>query len=123
MSEEILKALMQLFAIITKQDDGVSVLGKKYVKDFLIQQVTTVEVVNYYEQFEKFLGVTEKTEGEDTKKKLTSVLDSVRTLAICKKINKTLSQKQKIVVLVRLLELIKTDSQLSDQRIAITLLT
>ena len=119
MSEEILKALMQLFAIITKQDNGVSQLGKKYVEDFLTQQVTSVELINYMNLFESFLGTTEKSENEESKKRLTSVSDSVRTLAICKKINKTLSQKQKIVVLVRLLELIKTDSQLSNQRMAI----
>lgn len=119
MSEEILKALMQLFAIITKQDNGVSKLGIKYVEDFLTQQVTSVELENYMNLFEGFLGTNEKSENEESKKRLTSVSDSVRTLAICKKINKTLSQKQKIVVLVRLLELIKTDSQLSNQRMAI----
>ena len=36
------------------------------------------------------------------KSKLTSVKDSVKTLGICKKINKTLTQKQKVVVLIKL---------------------
>jgi len=38
MSEEILKALMQLFAIITKQDEGTSDNEKKFVEAFLRQQ-------------------------------------------------------------------------------------
>jgi len=38
-SEEILRALMQLFAIITKQDGGVEEKEKIYVKSFLLQQL------------------------------------------------------------------------------------
>ncbi len=51
--------------------------------------------------------------------KLTSVKDSVRVLGICKKINKTLTQKQKVVVLVRLFEIINSTRKFSDQRMAI----
>ena len=47
---------------------------------------------------------------------MTSMKDSVRTLAICKKINKTLVQKQKIIVVIQLLELINSDKNFSDQR-------
>ena len=39
MSEEILKALMQLFGIITKQDGGVTENERAYVKLFLTQQI------------------------------------------------------------------------------------
>ena len=35
MSEEILKALMQLFAIIAKQDEGVEMKEREYVINFL----------------------------------------------------------------------------------------
>ena len=39
MSEEILKALMQLFALITKQDGGISQQEIDYVNRFLEQQI------------------------------------------------------------------------------------
>ena len=39
MSEEILKALMQLFALITKQDGGISQQEIDYVNRFLVQQI------------------------------------------------------------------------------------
>ena len=40
MSEEILRALMQLFAIIAKQDDGVVTDEEHaYVENFLLQQI------------------------------------------------------------------------------------
>ena len=42
--------------------------------------------------------------------------DSVRTLSICRKINKTLTQKQKVIVLFELLELVNSDNNFSPQR-------
>lgn len=111
MSEEILKALMQLFAIITKQDDGVSEKERLFVENFLKTQLNTEMVASYMDLYESFLGTKEKEQDQEDdtkKKKLTSVKDSVKTLSICKKINKTLTQKQKFVVLIRLFELIDT---------------
>lgn len=120
MSEEILKALMQLFAIIAKQDEGVELNEREYVKNFLTQQLNDEAVNEYLSLFDNFAGY-DKTDdsNEDNKKKLTSVKDSVRILGICKKINKTLTQEQKVVVLVRLYELVNTDRKFTDQRMAI----
>lgn len=116
MSEEILKALMQLFAIIAKQDEGVEKTQVEYVKNFLEQQITADKVEEYFTLFEKNAGLT----GDAPKKsKLTSVKDSVRILGLCKKINKTLTQKQKVVALVRLFEIVNVDRKFSDQRMAI----
>lgn len=120
MSEEILKALMQLFAIIAKQDEGVELNEREYVKDFLTSQLNDEAVHEYLTLFDSFAGVDMNNEGEDTNKnKLTSVKDSVRILGICKKINKTLTQEQKVVVLVRLFELVNADRKFTDQRMAI----
>ena len=56
MSEEILKALMQLFAIIIKQDEGLSKGEHDYVKHFLKQQLASEDVVEYLELFDQFVG-------------------------------------------------------------------
>ncbi len=40
MSEEILKALMELFALIVKQDGGILISEREYVSDFLNKQLT-----------------------------------------------------------------------------------
>src|SRR5690349_2065130 len=114
MSEEILKALTQLFAIITKQDGGVTQKEREYVINFFRTELDQDSVKEYLELYDQFSGYG-KTE-EDGKAKLTSVKDSVRTLGICKKINKTLTQKQKVVVLIKLLELVGTDKNFSPQR-------
>ncbi len=123
MSEEILKALMQLFAIIAKQDEGVETNEIKYVHDFLTQQLNDEVVVEYMSLFKQKAGIKDSDDPEKATKKrkprLTSVKDSVRILGLCKKINKKLNQKQKVVVLVRLFELVNADRKFSDQRMAI----
>ncbi len=119
MSEEILKALMQLFAIIVKQDEGAEDSEIVYVKNFLTQQLNTEAVEEYFALFSKQAGIKKDDDKEKKKLKLTSVRDSVRILGICKKINKKLNQKQKAVVLVRLFELVTSDRKFSDQRMAI----
>ena len=119
MSEEILKALMQLFALIVKQDEGVESNEKEYVRNFLTQQLNEEAVNEYYALFEKHAGISDDNQDEGKKSKLTSVRDSVRILGLCKKINKTLTQNQKIVALVRLFELVNADRKFSEQRMAI----
>lgn len=135
MSEEILKALTQLFAIITKQDDGVTDVERKFVEQFFKSKLSQDSVQEYLSLYEEFLidkkkkrrkSSEKKSEGEtspsndeeksERKAKLTSMKDSVRTLAICKKINKTLTQKQKVIVLIELLELVNSDKNFSPQR-------
>ena len=123
MSEEILKALMQLFALITKQDGGISDQEIDYVKRFLEQQIGVDSAGEYLELFiaagkEKEQEETSE-ESPDEKGRLTSVLDSVRVLKLCKKISKTINQRQKVVVLVRILELINSEYKLTDQRLGI----
>ncbi|MGE0090328.1 MAG: ATP-binding cassette domain-containing protein [Bacteroidales bacterium] len=123
MSEEILKALMQLFALIVKQDEGVESNEREYVENFLTQQLNNEAVPEYLALFDEMAGISvadkEEKEPKSDKVKLTSVKDSVRILGICKKINKTLTQKQKVIVLVRLFELINSDRKFSEQRMAI----
>jgi len=128
MSEEILKALMQLFALITKQDGGIGQKELDYVNRFLVQQIgvdSAPEYLQLYKDtseqdpipFKDFSG--EKKSGSVPQKKLTSVLDSVRVLKLCKQISKTLNQGQKMVVLVRILELVNAEYNLTEQRMGI----
>lgn len=112
---------MQLFAIITKQDEGASDDERAFVEQFLRQQLSSEIVKDYLGLYDSFLmGDQEEKPGEEVvKKKLTNVKDSVRTLSICKKINKTLTQKQKIIVLIRLYELINSSAGRTPQRMQI----
>ncbi len=111
---------MQLFGLIAKQDGGVESNETEYVRTFLRQQLNTEAVEEYYKLFLKHStdkkGAPDEQEG---KVRLTSMKDSVRILGICKKINKQLNREQKVVVLVRLYELVNADHKFTEQRMAI----
>src|SRR6267142_930304 len=120
MSEEILKALTQLFAIISKQDGGVTENERQFVINFFQQELDQDTIKEYLELYDNYSGYTKQgTSAEEEKNKLTSVKDSVKTLGICKKINKTLTQKQKVIVLSKLLELVGSDKNFTPQRMEI----
>jgi ABC transport system ATP-binding/permease protein len=114
MSEEILKALTQLFAIITKQG-GVTENERQFVITFFKSELDQASIKDYVDLYDEISGYGRNTPEEDRNTQ-TSVKDSIKTLSICKKINKTLTQKQKVVVLIKLLELVVSDGQLSPQR-------
>lgn len=114
MSEEILKALTQLFAIITKQG-GVSENERQFVINFFKSELDQESIKEYVVLYDEISGYN-KQHLEEERTHQTSVKDSIKTLSICKKINKTLTQKQKVVVLIKLLELVVSDGQLSPQR-------
>lgn len=121
MSEEILRALTQLFAIITKQDGGATETERQFVIGFFKQELDQDSVTEYLALYDDYVGYNKEEAEEDRRKesRLTSVKDSVKTLAICKKINKTLSQKQKVVVLIKILELVGSDRNFTPQRMEI----
>jgi ABC-type multidrug transport system ATPase subunit len=119
MSEEILKALTQLFAIVTKQDGGVTENEREFVINFFRSELDQDSIKGYLELYDDQSGYKSQGTDDNQKVKLTSVKDAQRTLAICKKINSSLTQKQKVVVLIRLLELVVSDNHLSPQRMAI----
>lgn len=118
MSEEILKALMELFALIVKQDNGILINERDYVSGFLNKQLTSETVKEYLALFDEHAGpVMQRSILKEPS--APSVKDSVKILGICKKINRTLNQEQKVVVLMRLYELVNTDRQFTLQRMNI----
>lgn len=120
MSERILRALMQLFAIVAKvdeishQDQETTLLqstqGKEVIESFLKSELSSSDVQKYLNVFEEFLNSTRgKIYNKSGDKKRTS-LHSVKILRICEQINKELTQRQKFIVLVRIFEFIHSDS-------------
>ncbi len=111
---------MQLFGLIAKQDGGVRDTELEYVKSFLKAQLSAEAAEEYFALFRNHSEDKKGNEdAEDGKVKLTSMKDSVRIIGICKKINKQLNKEQKVVVLVRMYELINADRRFTDQRMAI----
>ncbi|HRG38406.1 MAG TPA: ATP-binding cassette domain-containing protein [Bacteroidia bacterium] len=114
MSERILKALMQMFAIIARVN-GVNDSGRFIVQAFLKQQLNQELVDQYLAIFDEFVeahhSVSKKKDGTA---KRTS-LNSVKVLKICTQINGELTQVQKVVVLIRLIEFINSNEDITEQ--------
>jgi ABC-type multidrug transport system fused ATPase/permease subunit len=108
MSEEILKALMQLFAIVSRPGSEASELRSK-VESFLNRQLNQELVIEYLEIFDSFFRQVMEEDAKVSKKERLLSRRSVRVLKICTVINEALAQAQKIVVLVQLVEFIKSD--------------
>ncbi len=122
MSERILKALMQLFAIVAKvnlNDDEIRAdqSSRLIVKLFLQQDLPNELIDKYLLIFDEFIKERHSsTRKKDGTRKRTSV-NSVKVLRICTQINEELEQRQKVIVLIRILEFIFADPEHSEKEL------
>lgn len=113
MSEKILKALMRLFAIVAKSDD--SGIDAKYVVESYLNQILNKEqVIEYLAIYEEYLKQQEES-GEGERKKRRLAVSSVKVIVICEQINEELTQKQKFIVLLNLIQFISSNGFITDQ--------
>ena len=125
MSEKILRALMQLFAILANAHAGISEAlpqgdadnESEVVRSFL-KELLSLELVEEYlgiyrSYIDNLQQISQKKDGSS--KRLS--LNSVKVLRICSDINKELVQKQKIIVLIRLIEFVNSDSVIAPQEL------
>jgi len=110
MSEEILKALIRLFAVISKQDGGVTEGERNYVIAFFRQQLGHDDIDQYIALYDTYTGYGK----EESKTTATSIEDSLQALRISKKINQTLTQRQKIIAVIESIGLINSDESFSE---------
>lgn len=107
MSEKILKALLQLFAIIAKtgREDGGDT-GHEAVHRFLSRQFTGQAVRGHMAMFEAYVAAFHASGEKSARGRKRTSVNSVKVLKICTEVNEELNQRQKFVVLVHLLELV-----------------
>ena len=117
MSEQILKALMQLFAIIAHPTSDAKD-RRTIVESFLKRQLNQETVKTYLKVFDDYYEVHQEKLSEKSKRKKRFSSSSVRVLKICTQINEELTQRQKNVVLVQLLEFVKSGGEITDQEMA-----
>jgi len=120
MSEPILKALMQLFAIIANpqnQKESISQQARTIVKQYLEQHLSQEQLQDYLKLFDDFVeqhhGFVVKADGTKIEKR--TAANSVKVLKICQQINEELEQQQKFLVLLQLLEFINENNTISEQ--------
>src|SRR5205823_2196935 len=100
--DKILRALMQLFAIVANAD-RLTVQGRNIVEAFLRQQLNLTTAKTYLEIFDDYLKFLQGKADPNKIQKRVSV-NSVKVLRICIDINSELDKKQKYIVLIRLTE-------------------
>ncbi len=118
MSEKILKALLQLFAIIAKGDavaEGARPENAAILERFLRKQFSPETAAAHMARYQAFVQAFHASGGASRSGRKRTSLNSVKVLKICTQVNEELNQRQKFVVLVHLLEFIHADGSSSEQ--------
>lgn len=116
MSNRILQALMQLFAIIARPESSLAE-RIRVVRNFLQNQLNRAGVAEYIAIFENYWYIHQDTPKENKKRQKRLTSSSVRVLKICTEINEELTQKQKFIVLILLLEFINSEKDITTQEL------
>ncbi len=115
MSEQILKALMQLFAIIARPESN-STDRRTVVESFLRRQLNEELVQEYLKIFDDFYSIQQDKSRDTEKHKSVISASSVKVLRISNKINEELTQEQKLIVLFQLFDFVRIDSDVITQQ-------
>jgi ABC transport system ATP-binding/permease protein len=94
MSEALLKAILRLFAVVAKEGE-VTRQERDEIKSFLEEHLSKVAVASYLKLFDEY------------------TLHSADITKLCEEINPQLTQKQKIVILLELTNIIQADGSVS----------
>ncbi|MEQ9593464.1 MAG: ATP-binding cassette domain-containing protein [Cyclobacteriaceae bacterium] len=118
MSEELLKAIVQLFAIVAKE--RITEDERTNIKDFLalhLNQDLTRYYLNLFDDFcksaNRAAGNTISNVDEDT---IQFVDDWSQIMQIAKKVNQALTMRQKAVLVTKIIELVFADGHISERQ-------
>ncbi len=115
MSEKILRALMQLFAIIAKGAEQPDT-RRLVVADFLQKYLNADQVDNYLQVYDSFFNELEFGTTDTQRRKKTAV-SSVKVIVICNQLNEELSPRQKVFVLLYLLDFLHSQELMNEQEL------
>jgi len=119
MSEAIVDALIQLFALIIDVDEEniVTEREKEVVRAFLTQQLNSELAEKYMITFEEYLLLYHKADfhQESAKREKRKSLVEKKICGICSKINEELQQNQKVFVIIQLIEFISLGEVISNR--------
>ncbi len=104
---------MRLFAIIANSRES-SEQARKVVEAYLKLQLSSDQVTEYLGFYDEYLNTQDEgSDGEKKKRRL--AVSSVKVIVICEQINKELSQKQKYIVLINLIEFVYSGVTVSER--------
>ncbi len=116
MTESILKALMRLFAIVAQihSEDKLS-QSRAIVESYLRQLLNPAKVNQYLIMYDFYHSSLREREVKTGEKQIS--LFSVKAIIICEHINKILDKKQKLLVLMQLLEVLNLKESVTSEEV------
>ena len=107
MSEQLLKAILRLFALVAKEDE-VTDQERDQIRIFLEGHVSYASVDSYLRMFDSFVGNLAPKTGDIT-------IEVSNVDELCQQVNSDLTQKQKFVIVLEILNIIQADGSISDR--------
>lgn len=115
MNEELLKLIVQLFAIVAKE--RITEDERSNLREFLLIHVSHDAIPFFIDAFDTQLQKSGEHEASDTDSVTAEYIsDWSNILNICKVINESLTLQQKLVLLLKLIELMLQDDQISERQ-------
>jgi ABC-type multidrug transport system ATPase subunit len=114
MSERILKALMQLFAIIAHPKSS-EIERRRMVSKYLKQHLDHETAEGYLALYDQHYQENQTRTNKKSKLRKYTSASSVRVLRICTEINEELIIRQKVIVLIQLLEFLSSEDEVTEQ--------
>ncbi len=106
MSESLLKAILRLFAEVA-HEDKVTQHEREQIKSFLEDHLSGPAVDSYLKIFDQLIQDLPPRSGNN-------VAESSRIQALCNEVSPNLTQKQKVVIMIELMSIIKADGAISE---------
>jgi len=116
MNEELLMLIVRLFAIVAKE--RITEDERNNLKEFLLIHVSHDSISYFIEVFDTEIDeITAHHDLADTDLETAEyIADWAKVLDICKVINESLTKQQKLVLLLKLIELMLQDGQISERQ-------
>lgn len=118
MSEELLKAIIQLFAIVARE--RITEDERSNIKEFLGLHLNREATAFYLKLFDEFCQIHQlNSQGDlssldqDTQQ---FVDDWANIMKIVRQVNRALTMQQKLVLVIKIIELVYADSDISDRQ-------
>lgn len=119
MSEELLKAVVQLFAIVAREH--VTDVERNNIREFLSLHLNRDSIKFYLNLFDEFVSGNPDSASKasyDTMDAETRLFvdEWSRIIQISKKVNQALTRQQKLVLIIKIIELVYADGSISERQ-------
>ncbi|MDH5396668.1 MAG: ATP-binding cassette domain-containing protein, partial [Cyclobacteriaceae bacterium] len=117
MSEELLRAVIKLFAIVARE--RITDAERENISEFLLVHLNQESVGHYLRLFDKYVAEykVEKKSGLDVDDETLVFVDEwSNIIKISKEVNKSLTITQKLILVIKIIELIYSGGEISERQ-------